>query len=178
MTPHVKKNQQPRLTHKKTVHYNYLASNPKSCSEREMNTNSHLAHCSNKRQGQLQCKTNWQSSFVANIDGKSWKSLQLSSISNRVYLPEPTAISNRAKINPSVIPNSLSNNASKENLRTHLCCHLCCSYSTSINGSSKENQRTMHKSHVRICEVATLPLLKGMLRKRVFCKRFATTADK
>ena len=47
-----------------------------------------------------------------------------------------------------------------------------------MNGSSKENQRTMNKLHVRIREVATLPLLKGMLRKRVFSKRFATTAEK
>ena len=71
-------------------------------------------------------------------------------------------------ISPGVIPNSLGNNASKENLRTHLCCHLCCSYSAFI-----DSERTMNKLHVRICEVATLPLLKGMLRKRVFSKRFA-----
>ena len=89
-----------------------------------------------------------------------------------------TKIQDPKKISPGVIPNSLGNNASKENLRTHLCCHLCCSYSASINGSSKENQRTMNKLHVWICEVATLPLLKGMLIKRVFSKRFATTAEK
>ena len=81
-------------------------------------------------------------------------------------------------ISPGVIPNRLGNNASKENLRTHLCCHLCYSYSASINGSLKDNQCTMNKLYVRICDVATLPLLKGMLRKRVFSKRFATTAEK
>ena len=38
--------------------------------------------------------TNWQSTFLANIDGKWWKSLQLFSDSDHgVDLPEPTAIS-------------------------------------------------------------------------------------
>ena len=81
-------------------------------------------------------------------------------------------------ISPGVIPNSLGNNTSKENLPIHLCCHLCYSYSASINGSLKDNQCTMNKLHVRICDVATLSLLKGMLRKRVFSKCFATTAEK
>ena len=72
----------------------------------------------------------------------------------------------REKKNLSVIPKNVGNPASKANLRTrtHLYCHFWCFYSASINGSSKENQRTIKKLHARIYEVATLPLLKGMLR--------------
>ena len=51
---------------------------------------SHPAPCSHNGQEELQdikTWTNWQSSFVANIDGKSWKSMEISD------LTEPTAIS-------------------------------------------------------------------------------------
>ena len=54
-----------------------------SYSEIEIISNSHPVPYSCKRQEQLQnikTWTNWQSSFVANIDVRSWKSMEISSI--------------------------------------------------------------------------------------------------
>ena len=82
------------------------------------------------------------------------KHLEIRAVFDLLFFPRPFGALTKSKISPGVIPNSLGNNSSKEDLRTHLCCHLCCSYSASINGSSKENQRTMNKLHA---ESAKLP---------------------
>ena len=58
-----------------------------SYSEIEIISNSHPVPYSCKRQEQLQnikTWTNWQSSFVSNIDGRLWKSMEISSILFRI----------------------------------------------------------------------------------------------
>ena len=84
----------------------YLASNLKTYSVIEMNSNSHPAPCSHNGQEQLQkikTWTNCQSSFVANIYRKLWKSLQLFLISDhQTSWREPVA--NRA-LSPTFIAN-------------------------------------------------------------------------
>ena len=80
---------------KKTLYY--LGSNPKIIlrnRDKLKQPSCSLRHEGKEKLQNIKTWTNWQSSFLANIDGKWWKSLQLFSVSDHgVDLPEPTAIS-------------------------------------------------------------------------------------